>query len=279
MISGYDVSGKHANAVLAEYDALRSALESEDRELVQAELAVLTTFADICELSRNKPTSGESAKGRIRPQPPRALPHLPALTRLRARRFAGVVPHETRTGTSPLRRHRSGRSPGRRGSGVPTLPGSAAHGSPDPGHCSTSRRAGSSATRLPVRSAQELNEVLDRLIVATQVPLPPSSATSPATFASGSSTSRAFRKVREDVYDGVRGNLAYLEEQPERCRFRRANRQSRRHSPTPLLDLLGRKIASATAMAALCSRSSRVATTRFTRSKTSAFSSTSTAVS
>src|SRR3954470_6943907 len=52
-ILGYDMGASRARTVLAEYDALRGSLPFDDPELVGAELGLLDTFADICEMSRN----------------------------------------------------------------------------------------------------------------------------------------------------------------------------------------------------------------------------------
>ena len=61
LITGYDVSAGRARILLAEYDALRGGLPRDDTELVEAELELLGTFADICELSRNRPTLDEES--------------------------------------------------------------------------------------------------------------------------------------------------------------------------------------------------------------------------
>ena len=66
LITGYDVSAGRARMLLAEYDDLRGRLPRDDQELVEAELALLDTFADVCELSRNRPTlDEESADERV----------------------------------------------------------------------------------------------------------------------------------------------------------------------------------------------------------------------
>ncbi|HYJ56074.1 MAG TPA: carboxyl transferase domain-containing protein, partial [Mycobacterium sp.] len=59
LITGYDVGAGRARALVAEYDRLRAALPFDDPQLVAAELALLDTFADICEISRNRPTLDE----------------------------------------------------------------------------------------------------------------------------------------------------------------------------------------------------------------------------
>jgi len=59
LITGYDVSATEARALVADYVGVRRTLPSDDAELLQAEVAVLTTFADLCELSRNRPSREE----------------------------------------------------------------------------------------------------------------------------------------------------------------------------------------------------------------------------
>src|SRR5690606_19113829 len=54
LVTGYDVSAKRTAALLAEYERLSGSVDS--CALVRAELSLLTTFADVCELSRNRPT-------------------------------------------------------------------------------------------------------------------------------------------------------------------------------------------------------------------------------
>ncbi|OYD71437.1 acetyl/propionyl-CoA carboxylase alpha subunit [Rhodococcus sp. OK302] len=239
MISGYDVSGKQANAVLAEYDALRGALESQDPALVHAELAVLTTFADICELSRNKPTSGESAKDES-VHSPREHFHtflhsldveregVPASfrTRLeRALRHYDVTDLEDRPAVEEAV-YRLFLALQRMEAQIPVI--------------AALLEGWLAGDRAPGCSAQELNEVLDRLIVATQVRFPLIGDVARNLRFRFFDEPR-IRKVREDVYDGIRGNLAYLEEQPDAADYdqRVANLVA---TPEPLLDLLGRRI-------------------------------------
>jgi acetyl/propionyl-CoA carboxylase alpha subunit/acetyl-CoA carboxylase carboxyltransferase component len=59
LITGYDVNGGRARILLKEYGDLRDGQSGDDQELVEAELGLLDTFADICELSRNRPTLDE----------------------------------------------------------------------------------------------------------------------------------------------------------------------------------------------------------------------------
>ncbi|MFL6097174.1 MAG: carboxyl transferase domain-containing protein [Blastococcus sp.] len=59
LITGYDVSARYAQELVAEYDTARNELPADDAELLRGELTVLTTFADLSELSRNRPSGSE----------------------------------------------------------------------------------------------------------------------------------------------------------------------------------------------------------------------------
>ncbi|GAA3168384.1 biotin carboxylase N-terminal domain-containing protein [Blastococcus jejuensis] len=59
LITGYDVSASYAQQLVAEYGTARAELADDDAELLHGELTVLTTFADLAELSRNRPASAE----------------------------------------------------------------------------------------------------------------------------------------------------------------------------------------------------------------------------
>ncbi|HYH26351.1 MAG TPA: carboxyl transferase domain-containing protein [Blastococcus sp.] len=59
LITGYDVDAGHARQLVAGYGAARSEVPADDPELLRGELTVLTTFADLCELARNRPASEE----------------------------------------------------------------------------------------------------------------------------------------------------------------------------------------------------------------------------
>ncbi|MCV2489275.1 ATP-grasp domain-containing protein [Geodermatophilus sp. YIM 151500] len=59
LITGYDVSPGHSRQLIAGYGPARAEVAVDDTELLHGELAVLTTFADLCELSRNRPASAE----------------------------------------------------------------------------------------------------------------------------------------------------------------------------------------------------------------------------
>jgi acetyl/propionyl-CoA carboxylase alpha subunit/acetyl-CoA carboxylase carboxyltransferase component len=59
LITGFDVSAEHGRQLVSEYGTARSEVPADDAELLHGELALLTTFADLSELSRNRPTSAE----------------------------------------------------------------------------------------------------------------------------------------------------------------------------------------------------------------------------
>ncbi|SDY00043.1 Acetyl/propionyl-CoA carboxylase, alpha subunit [Modestobacter sp. DSM 44400] len=59
LITGYDLDAGHARALVAAYGTARGELPVDDPELLHSELTVLTTFADLCELARNRPASEE----------------------------------------------------------------------------------------------------------------------------------------------------------------------------------------------------------------------------
>jgi biotin carboxyl carrier protein len=59
LITGYDIGAGHVADLVREYADARADLPPDDPELLRAELAVLTTFADLAELSRNRPAVAE----------------------------------------------------------------------------------------------------------------------------------------------------------------------------------------------------------------------------
>ncbi|TKV61002.1 ATP-grasp domain-containing protein [Nakamurella flava] len=61
LVLGYDVAGSEARSVWTRYDRVRSQLPTDDDELLGAALDVLDTFADLSELSRNRPAGAEES--------------------------------------------------------------------------------------------------------------------------------------------------------------------------------------------------------------------------
>ncbi len=74
LVTGYDVSAAEGRALVAEYGSVRRVLPAQDTRIVAAELSVLRMFADICELSRNRP-SAEEEKSETRVHSPREYLH------------------------------------------------------------------------------------------------------------------------------------------------------------------------------------------------------------
>ncbi|SFT93066.1 Acetyl/propionyl-CoA carboxylase, alpha subunit [Geodermatophilus amargosae] len=59
LVTGYDVDAGHARRLVTDHAAARAELPADDAQLLSAELDVLVTFADLAELSRNRPASEE----------------------------------------------------------------------------------------------------------------------------------------------------------------------------------------------------------------------------
>ena len=212
LITGYDVSGDRARILLAEYEALRSSQPRDDVELVEAELGLLETFADICELSRNRPTLGEEDSDE-RVHSPRE--HFHSFLHSLDVELEGLPPSFRAKITRALRNH-----------DVTTLdPGAELEEAVYRLFLALQRME----NQIPVvtallgrwRTAEGLGgvptgavgDVLDRLISATQVRYP---------VVGDIARNLRFRlfdepqiqKVREQVYEGVREGVQYLEANP-----------------------------------------------------------------
>ncbi|HEY7815078.1 MAG TPA: biotin/lipoyl-containing protein, partial [Nakamurella sp.] len=74
LVLGYDVSAGRARALWSDYDRVREQLPLDDDELLGAALDVLETFADMAELSRNRP-AGEEESGDEQVHSPREYFH------------------------------------------------------------------------------------------------------------------------------------------------------------------------------------------------------------
>jgi acetyl/propionyl-CoA carboxylase alpha subunit/acetyl-CoA carboxylase carboxyltransferase component len=212
MITGYDVSAKRARTLVAEYGQLRNDL-GLDVGLAREELSVLTTFADLCELSRNRPTSAEEDSDE-RVHSPREHFH----TYLHSLDVEGErLPDEFRLKLSRVLRH-YGVVDLTRG---PVLEEAvyraflAQQGAADQTPVVTAlleRWLIQDETASVAR--EEMKEVLDRLIVATQLRYP---------TVGDLARSIRFRlfdnpvilAAREQVYAGVREDLEYLDAHPD----------------------------------------------------------------
>jgi acetyl-CoA carboxylase carboxyltransferase component/biotin carboxyl carrier protein len=240
MITGYDVSATRARTLVTEYAELRNKLTPDDAELKREELALLTTFADLCELTRNRPTEEE--------EDPDELVHSPREhfhTYLHSLDVEQEnLPDAFRTRLSRVLRHY----------GVTDL-------GPSPELEEAVYRVFLAQQRavdqIPVVSAllerwlqegetptgsarDEIGKVLDRLIVATQLRYP---------TVGDLARSIRFRifdqplilRGREQVYAAVREDLRYLDEHPDATDY--AERiEAVAASPEPLIRLLSERI-------------------------------------
>ena len=237
LITGYDVSAKRTAALLAEYERLSAGVRSCD--LVRAELALLTTFADVCDLSRNRPTD-EERNTEDRVHSPREFFH-GYLQSLDVE--VGGLPDSFRARLSRALRHYDVTDLAR----TPDLEDAVYR---------LFLALERIETHVPVVTAllerwtdrhdteagvsHELNEVLDRLIVATQVRFPVIGDTA-RNLRYSYFEEPMIRKAREQVYDGVRGSLAYLAEHPQAADYSQRI-ESLVTTPEPLIDLLAQQI-------------------------------------
>ncbi|UYP20950.1 ATP-grasp domain-containing protein [Rhodococcus sp. Z13] len=237
LVTGYDVSAQRTATLLAEYERLASSIDS--CALVRAELALLTTFADVCELSRNRPTAAEENSD-DRVHSPREFFHgylqsldvevggLPEGFRARlarALRHYDVVDLE-RTPELEEAVYRLFLALERIESYVPVVTSL------------LDRWVERDDTEVGI--SHELNEVLDRLIVATQVRFPVIGDTA-RNLRYRYFEEPVIRKAREQVYDGVRGSLAYLAEHPQAADYDKRI-EALVATPEPLIDLLAEQI-------------------------------------
>ena len=249
MITGYDVSAKRARTLVAEYLELRGELAPDDVELRREELALVTVFADLCELSRNRPTSEEEAPDE-RVHSPRENFHI-YLYSLDANQEH--LPERFRTDLTRALRHYgveglgAGReleeavyriflSHQREGDQLPVVSALLERWLRD-------AAAASAAVAAPADAElfrDEIAEVLAKLIIATQVRYP---------AVGDLARSIRFRlfdeplilQVREAVYAGVREHLQYLDENPDAADYP-ARIEAMAASPEPLIQLLAQRI-------------------------------------
>jgi len=240
IITGYDVSAQRARTLVTEYSALRSELPWDSAELRGEELGLLTTFADLCELSRNRPTMQEEDSDE-RVHSPQEHFHtflhsldvtqkkLPAAfqTRLRrALRHYGVAD----LGPSPELEeavYRVFLAQQRASDQIPVVTAL----------LETWLREGETSTG-PARD--QIGEVLDRLIVATRL-----------RYAAVGDLARRIRfqlfdqplieQARERVYEGAREHLQYLDKYPDAADYAQ-RMEALAASPEPLIRLLAPRI-------------------------------------
>ncbi|MEO6881099.1 MAG: carboxyl transferase domain-containing protein, partial [Mycobacteriaceae bacterium] len=244
LITGYDVSATHARALHADYERLRHGVAHDDSELVRAELRLLNTFADICELGRNRPTTAESETDE-QVHSPREHFHsflrsldaaregLPTSFRLklaRALRHYGVaapdgaVPAEGPELQEAV--YRVFLAQQRIENQVPII-------------AALLQRWLTDQDRRDAAD-HELTAVLDRLVLATQVRFPVIGDLA-RTIRFRYFDEPRIRQAKERVYDELRGVLAHLSEEPDAPDHARRI-QDLVATTEPLIDLLAQRI-------------------------------------
>jgi acetyl/propionyl-CoA carboxylase alpha subunit/acetyl-CoA carboxylase carboxyltransferase component len=237
MILGYDVSAKRARILVAKYGELRNDL-AQDVELKHEELSLLTTFADLCELSRNRPTSDEEGSDeRVHSPREHFQTYLHSLDVEQER-----LPDAFRTRLSRVLAHY----------GVSDLTRSpeleeavyraflAQQGAADQTLVVAALLERWLAEAPTASGRDEMKEVLDRLIVATQLRYP---------TIGDLARSIRFRffdnpvilAARELAYAGVREQLAFLDEHQGAPDYARRIR-TMTECPEPLIRLLAQRI-------------------------------------
>ncbi|MDJ0362798.1 biotin carboxylase N-terminal domain-containing protein [Rhodococcus sp. H29-C3] len=239
LITGFDVSATRARALLSGYERLRSAVPRDDRDVLAAELALLNTFADICELSRNRPTMDEEHTDE-RVHSPREHFHsflhsldvdiqgLPDSFRGKLSRALAHYDADDLERGSELEEavYRVFLALQRIENQVPVI-------------ASLLDQWLTGEASQP-ESASAVGEVLERLIVATQARYP---------VIGDVARNLRFRlfdapqiaRARDQVYDGVRGSLQYLAENPDATDYS-ARIDALVSTPEPLIDLLASRI-------------------------------------
>src|SRR5664280_2232755 len=239
MFTGYDVSAKRARTLVADYAKLRNEL-AQDSELRHEELALLTTFADLCELSRNRPTTAEEDSDE-RVHSPREHFHayLHSLDVEQER-----LPDTFRTRLSRVLRHYGltelTRSPELEEAVYRVFLAQQGAVDQTPVVAALLHRWLVEGEASTPAAREEMKEVLDRLIVATQLRYP---------TIGDLARSIRFRffdnpvilAARELVYAGIREQLQYLDEHQGAPDY--AQRiETMTASPEPLIRLLAHRI-------------------------------------
>jgi acetyl/propionyl-CoA carboxylase alpha subunit/acetyl-CoA carboxylase carboxyltransferase component len=239
LITGHDVSADRARMLLAEYNALRGSLPFDDPELVDAELGLLDTFADICEISRPRPTEEEEEADEGVHSPREhfhsflhsldadveALPESFRDKLVRALRNYDVTSLEAGPELEEAV-YRLFLALQRMENQVPVITALL-------GRWLT-------ADEVPAASTNTLGEVLERLIVATQVRYPVIGDIA-RNLRFRLFDEPQIRQSREQIYDSVRESLQYLADNPDASDY--AGRiDALVATPALLIDLLAQHI-------------------------------------
>jgi acetyl/propionyl-CoA carboxylase alpha subunit/acetyl-CoA carboxylase carboxyltransferase component len=239
MITGYDVSAKRARGLVAEYAELRNEL-AHDVGLRREELTLLNTFADLCELSRNRLTSAEEDSDE-RVHSPREHFHtyLHSLDVDQER-----LPDAFKTRLSRVLRHYGvadlTRSPELEEAVYRAFLAQQGAADQTPVVAALLERWAVEAEASTATVRDEMKGVLDRLIVATQLRYP---------TIGDLARSIRFRfydnpvilAAREQVYQGVREQLRYLDEHQGAADYAQGV-EALTECPEPLMRLLANRI-------------------------------------
>ncbi|MCW2685250.1 MAG: Methylcrotonyl-CoA carboxylase biotin-containing subunit, partial [Mycobacterium sp.] len=251
LITGYDVSARRARILLAEYDDLRGRLPLDDEELVEVELGLLDLFADICELSRNRPTLDEESSDES-VHSPREYFHsflhsldpevegLPPAFRTKIARALRNYDIDTLEPGPELEEavYRLFLALQRMENQVPVITALL-------GRWLT-------ADDVPSASTSAVSEVLERLIVATQVRYPVIGDIA-RNLRFRLFDEPQIRKAREHIYDGVRDGVQYLSDNPDAPDYA-ARIDALVATPELLIDLLAERISSPGALLEVVTR-------------------------
>ena len=254
LITGYDVSADRARMLLAEYDALRGSLPLDDPELVEAELGLLDTFADICEMSRNRPTLDEEEETDERVHSPRE--HFHSFLHSLDAEVEGLPPAFRTKIVRALRNY-----------DVDTLePGPELEEAVYRLFLALQRMENQvpvitallgrwlTADEVPSASTSAVGEVLDRLIVATQVRYPVIGDIA-RNLRFRLFDEPQIRKAREQIYDSVREGLQYLADNPDAPDYAaRIDALVATPEPELLIDLLAQRISNPGALLEVVTR-------------------------
>ena len=240
LILGYDVSADRARILLADYHALRGSLPLDDQELVEAELGLLDTFADICEMSRNRPTLDEEDTDESVHSP---REHFHSFLHSLDAEVEGLPPRFRTKLVRALRNY-----------DVDTLdePGPELEEAVYRLFLALQRMENQvpvitallgrwlTAEEVPSASTSAVGEVLERLIVATQVRYPVIGDVA-RNLRFRLFDEPQIRKAREEIYESVRESLQYLTDNPDAPDYA-ARIDALVATPMLLIDLLAERI-------------------------------------
>lgn len=239
LITGFDVSASRARALLSGYETLRSAVPRDDRDVLAAELALLNTFADICELARNRPTMDEEHTDE-RVHSPRE--HFHSFLHSLDVDIQGL-PESFRGKLSRALRHYDAddleRGPELEEAVYRVFLALQRIENQVPVIASLLDQWLTDEASQP-DSASAVGEVLERLIVATQARYPVIGDVA-RNLRFRLFDAPQIRRARDQVYDGVRGSLQYLAENPDAPDYS-ARIDALVSTPEPLIDLLASRI-------------------------------------